>query len=219
MGTLRIDRYDAGHNEKSARKRRNWGMFDRTEPFELFAEWFADARRAEAVNPDAVCLATVSPSGVPSARMVLLKGFDVAGFVFYSNGESAKAADMAANPAAALCAYWKALGRQVRIEGSVAPVSAAEADAYFATRARGSQIGAWASEQSRPVDSRTVLETRVAELERKWAGQPVPRPPHWGGWRLAPQRIEFWLDRPDRLHDRLAFARIGTGWTRQRLQP
>lgn len=194
-------------------------MFERTEPIELFGEWFAEARRAEAVNPDAVCLATVSASGRPSARMVLLKGYDAAGFVFYSNGESAKAADMAANPAAALCAYWKALGRQVRIEGDVAPVTAAEADAYFATRARGSQIGAWASQQSRPVDSRAVLETRVADLERRWAGQAVPRPPHWGGWRLAPQRIEFWVDRPDRLHDRLVFARSGTGWTRQRLQP
>ncbi|MGE0255197.1 MAG: pyridoxamine 5'-phosphate oxidase [Alphaproteobacteria bacterium] len=194
-------------------------MFERTEPFELFGEWFAEARRAEPVNPDAVCLATVSASGEPSARMVLLKSFDAAGFVFYSNGESAKAADIAGNPAVALCAYWKALGRQVRIAGRVAPVTPAEADAYFATRARGSQIGAWVSDQSRPVDGRATLEARVAAREREWAGRPVPRPPHWGGWRLAPARIEFWVDRPDRLHDRLLFTRAGAGWTRQRLQP
>ncbi|MBM3561445.1 MAG: pyridoxamine 5'-phosphate oxidase [Alphaproteobacteria bacterium] len=194
-------------------------MFHHNEPFGLFGEWFAEARRAETVNPDAVCLATVAADGMPSARMVLLKSFDAAGFVFYSNGESAKATDIAGHPVAALCAYWKALGRQVRVDGAVAPVPAVEADAYFATRARGSQLGAWASQQSRPVDSRETLVARVAALERTWQGRAVPRPPYWGGWRLLPRRIEFWVDRPDRLHDRLLFERAGEGWTRQRLQP
>ena len=193
-------------------------MSDR-DPFEEFTAWFYAAVAAEPALPEAMTLATVSPEGQPSTRMVLLKAHDARGFVFYTNFDSAKGRDLLANPNASLCFHWKSLGRQVRIDGTVSPVDDAEADAYFASRPRGSQIGAWASEQSAPLESRAALEARVTALEAEHAGGDVPRPPHWSGFRLAPARIEFWQDRPDRLHDRLVFERHGVGWRETRLQP
>jgi len=193
-------------------------MSDR-DPFEEFTAWLDAAVAAEPALPEAMTLATVSPEGQPSTRMVLLKAHDARGFVFYTNFDSAKGRDLLANPNASLCFHWKSLGRQVRIDGTVSPVDDAEADAYFASRPRGSQIGAWASEQSAPLESRAALEARVTALEAEHAGGDVPRPPHWSGFRLAPARIEFWQDRPDRLHDRLVFERDGVGWRETRLQP
>ncbi|MBO23185.1 MAG: pyridoxamine 5'-phosphate oxidase [Rhodospirillaceae bacterium] len=188
-------------------------------PFLQFADWFDEAVAAEPGLPEAMTLATVSPAGHPSTRMVLLKAHDARGFVFYTNFNSAKGRDLLANPNASLCFHWKSLGRQVRIDGAVLSVKDAEADAYFAGRPRGSQIGAWASEQSVLVESRDALEVRVREVTAKYEGQNVPRPPHWSGFRLTPARIEFWQDRPDRLHDRLVFERNGPGWRKIRLQP
>ena len=164
-------------------------------------------------------VATVGPDGTPSLRMVLLKGYDADGFVFYSNTESRKGAHLLARPKAALLFHWKSLRRQVRLEGPVSPTTAEEADAYFATRARGSQIGAWASDQSRPVESRYALETRIAKFTAKFGLGAVPRPPHWAGFRIKPQRIEFWEDRPFRLHDRLVYLGQGDGWTTMKLYP
>lgn len=189
------------------------------DPIALFDEWFQIGQRAEPVNPNAMCLATVDARGRPAARMVLLKGFDSAGFVFYTNTESDKGRQLAVNPFAALCFYWRAVGLQVRVEGAVTPVSDDEAGEYFASRARGSRIGAWASAQSRPLVSRADLEQRVVELENKYVGGAVPRPPFWSGYRIAPDRIEFWRDRPDRLHDRHLYVRDGEGWAQSRLNP
>jgi pyridoxamine 5'-phosphate oxidase len=188
------------------------------DPLRQFSAWFA---RAAAVTrlPEAVALATVTESGDPAVRMVLLKGWDEAGFVFYTSYESDKGHQLAAHPVAALVAYWDPLGRQVRVEGPVTRVSAAESDAYFATRPRGHQVGAHASAQSRPVAGRAELEERVGALEARYADGPVPRPDAWGGYRLAPRRIEFWQNREDRLHDRLLYLPEDGGWRITRLQP
>lgn len=190
-----------------------------SDPFALFDEWFAAARASEPNDPEGMALATADASGRPSVRMVLLKGHDSSGFVFYTNEESAKAEQLASNPRAALLFHWKSLRRQVRIEGRVERVSDAQADAYFATRARDSQLGAWASDQSRPLDSRATFERRFEEMKRKFDGREVPRPPHWGGYRLAPESFEFWTDRPSRLHERRLFKNNGNGWTEGLLYP
>jgi pyridoxamine 5'-phosphate oxidase len=192
---------------------------DAVEPFDLFRGWFAEAEAAEPLSPEAVALATADADGRPAVRMVLLKGADEAGFVFYTNLESRKGGDLAANPRAALCLYWKSLGRQVRVEGGVVPVTPEEADAYFASRARDSRLGAWASRQSRALESRAVLEARVAAVAAEFPGDTVPRPPHWSGFRVVPQRIEFWQEQPYRLHDRIVFERDSAGWNRTRLFP
>lgn len=189
------------------------------DPFALFDEWMQIALRAEPVNPTAMCLATVGADGRPAARMVLLKGHDAAGFVFYTNTESDKGRQLAANPFAALCFYWKTVGLQIRIEGAVEPVTPEEAGTYFASRPRASRIGAWASEQSRPLASREDLDRRVAGFEEMYRGGAVPRPPHWSGYRVIPDRFEFWRDRPDRLHDRHLYVRAHGGWTETRLNP
>jgi pyridoxamine 5'-phosphate oxidase len=190
-----------------------------TGPYELFAAWFAEAAAREPNDPNAMTLATCSAEGMPSARIVLLKGHDARGFVFYSNQQSHKGADLAANPRAALLFHWKSLGRQVRIEGMVEQVTEAEADAYYATRPRVSRLGAWASSQSRPLASRAELERRVAEVEARFLDEPVPRPPHWSGWRVLPGYFEFWQDMPFRLHDRTIFTAHGGGWEHGKLFP
>jgi len=196
-------------------------MLDSTsaDPIRLFADWLAEAEKSEPNDPTAMTLATATPDGRPSARMVLLKGADAAGFVFYTNLESRKGRELAANPHAALVFHWKSLRRQVRVEGPIAPVTAEEADAYFHSRARASQIGAWASEQSRPLPGRFELEKRVAVYTARHAVGTIPRPPHWSGFRLAPERIEFWQDRPFRLHDRIVYEQGDGGWTTSRLFP
>jgi pyridoxamine 5'-phosphate oxidase len=190
-----------------------------TDPLALFDEWFAEARTSEPNDPEAMALATADPSGRPSARTVLLKGHGPDGFVFYSNEQSAKGEQLDANPRAALLFHWKSLRRQVRIEGSVEPVPNADADAYFASRARDSQLGAWASDQSRPLDSRATFEQRFEEVKRRFHGQDVPRPPHWRGYRVIPERIEFWTDRPHRLHERRLFTRDDGRWSEGLLYP
>jgi pyridoxamine 5'-phosphate oxidase len=190
-----------------------------TDPITQFDAWLRDAIAAEPSNPNAMTLATVSAEGRPSTRMVLLKGHDAQGFVFYTNFESQKGLELQANAYASLCFHWKSLDRQLRIDGLAEVVSDKEADAYFASRARGSQIGAWASEQSQPVESRDILEERVAKLERDYVGVDVPRPPHWSGFRVVPDRIEFWTDQRDRLHDRQVFIRADADWREIRLQP
>ena len=189
------------------------------EPFAPFQRWFAEAAESEPLA-ETMTLATATRDGVPSLRAVLLKGVDPRGFVFYTNMDSRKAEELLANPRAALCFHWKSLQRQVRVEGAVEAATEAEADAYFASRPRESQIGAWASDQSRPLASRGELEAHAAEFTRKFADRPsVPRPPNWAGFRIVPQRIEFWQERPSRLHDRLLFFRDGDRWRKQRLFP
>ena len=194
-------------------------IFDRVEPIDLFIEWLTEAKRHEPNDANAMSLATVDAEGLPDCRMVLLKDVDARGFTFYSNRESAKGLELAANPRAALLFHWKSLRRQVRVRGAVEPVSAAEADAYFASRARESRIGAWASDQSRPLAARADLESAVANETERFEGRDVPRPERWIGWRVIPHAVEFWRDRPFRLHDRLLFTRDADGWSRTRLQP
>jgi len=189
------------------------------DPIALFVTWLGEATKAEPNDANAMTLATVDEGGMPDARMVLLKGVDAAGFTFFTNIESAKGRELAAHPQAALVFHWKSLRRQVRVRGDIAPVTPAEADAYFATRARSSQLGAWASAQSRELPDRLALERRIAEMGLKFGLGAVPRPPHWSGYRLTPRSLEFWRDRPFRLHERLAFDRAKGGWSVRRLYP
>jgi pyridoxamine 5'-phosphate oxidase len=196
-------------------------LFAENEPFALFERWFKEAKDKEPSDPNAMALSTADASGVPDVRMVLMKGFDARGFAFYSNAESAKGRQMEANPRAAVVFHWKSLKRQVRVRGLIEPVSDAEADAYFQSRDRGARIGAWASQQSRPLEDRLALEKRIAEYAAKFGLGVVPRPAYWRGWRIAPLAIEFWRDRPFRLHDRLVFERgdVKSAWTKHRLYP
>jgi pyridoxamine 5'-phosphate oxidase len=191
------------------------------EPFTLFGEWFAEAVKTEPSDPNAMSLATVDADGMPDARMVLMKGYDADGFVFYSHTASPKGLELAANPKAALLFHWKSLRRQVRIRGKVSAVTAAEADAYFATRPKQSQIGTWASKQSQPLESRFAFEQAIAKAAAKYIIGDVPRPPGWSGWRVAPVQFEFWHDRPFRLHDRIEFRRATPDqpWSKTRLYP
>jgi pyridoxamine 5'-phosphate oxidase len=193
------------------------GMSD--DPFTLFDSWYAEAKQSEPNDPNAVALATADAEGRPSVRMVLLKGHGPDGFVIYTNRESRKAGELAANPQGALLFHWKSLRRQIRIEGPVSWATDEESDAYFASRGRDSQLGAWASEQSRPLDSRETFEQRFAEMTAKFEGQDVPRPPHWGGYRVTPTRIEFWQDRAHRLHERRLFVREDGNWSEGLLFP
>jgi pyridoxamine 5'-phosphate oxidase len=190
-----------------------------TDPLALFDQWFGEARTAEINDPEAMALATADSAGRPSVRTVLLKGHGPEGFVFYTNERSAKGEQLAANPRTALLFHWKSLRRQVRIDGAVERVAGAEADLYFASRARDSQLGAWASDQSRPLDRRETFEARFEEMNRRFEGKDVPRPPHWGGYRVIPERIEFWSDRPHRLHERRLFVRDGDKWREGLLYP
>jgi pyridoxamine 5'-phosphate oxidase len=191
------------------------------EPFRLFATWFEEAGRSEPNDPNAMALATVDAEGMPNVRMVLLKGFDEAGFVFYTNLESNKGREIGGSMKAAICFHWKSLKRQVRVRGPVERVTDEEADAYYASRPRGSRIGAWASQQSRPLESRFALEKAVATVTARHAIGDIPRPAHWSGFRIVPRSMEFWHDRPFRLHDRIIFERGAPdgAWTRTRLYP
>jgi pyridoxamine 5'-phosphate oxidase len=214
-----------GAGEFETRRAANypWGVTQNqvpfAEPFALFADWFAAAKANEPPEAEAMNLATATRDGMPSSRIVLLRGSDERGFVFFTNFDSRKGEELFANPHAALCFHWKSLKRQIRIEGSAAPVSDAESDAYFSQRARMSQIGAWASDQSRPLESRATFERRLVEVEVRFKDQSVPRPPRWSGFRLVPAQMEFWEERPFRLHERLVYRRNGNGWTMTRLYP
>ena len=192
---------------------------EKSDPLELFAAWYAEADKSEPNDPSALSLATVGPDGTPAVRMVLLKGFDASGFVFYTNLGSQKAHELDANPNAALCFHWPPRARQVRVQGTVEPVTEAEADAYFATRHRESRIGAYASKQSQPMEGRHDLEKRVASFVAKFAVGEIPRPPFWSGFRIVPRSIEFWVARPFRLHDRVLYVREGDHWRHERLYP
>jgi pyridoxamine 5'-phosphate oxidase len=192
---------------------------DLSDPYALFTTWFDQARQSEINDPNAMTLASCTADGMPSARIVLMKGYDHQGFVFYTNKQSRKGEELNANRHAALLFHWKSLQRQVRIEGTVEDVTDAEADAYYATRARVSRLGAWASIQSRPLPARAELERRVAEADARHPGEAIPRPPHWSGYRVVPARFEFWQDMPYRLHDRTVFTPDGAGWTTQKLYP
>lgn len=189
------------------------------DPHGLFDEWLAEAQASEPNDPTAMAVATADRNGRPSVRMLLLKGHDSRGFVFYTNADSRKGGELADNPHASLLFHWKSLRRQVRVEGGVGPVSDEEADAYFASRARDSQLGAWASDQSRPLDRRETFEARFAEIRDRFDGQPVPRPPRWSGFRVSPERIEFWSDRRHRLHERRLFLKQEGGWSEGLLYP
>lgn len=191
------------------------------EPFSLFGEWFGEAFKSEPADGNAMTLATVDADGMPDARMVLLKGFDTDGFVFYSHVDSAKGRELTANPKAALVFHWKSLRRQVRVRGTVETVTSTEADAYFATRPKQAQLGAWASKQSQPLESRFAFEQQIAKYAAKHLIGEVPRPAGWNGWRIVPLAIEFWHDRPYRLHDRIVFTRTSArdAWTKTRLYP
>lgn len=191
------------------------------DPLALFKAWFAEAKATEPNDPDAMALATVDASGLPDVRMVLLKAADERGFVFYTNEQSAKGGELASNPKAALVLHWKSIRRQVRVRGAVERVTDAEADSYFASRSRDSRIAASASDQSRALDSRKTFEARVAALQRQFEGKDVPRPAHWGGYRIVPSEIEFWQDRPHRMHDRILFMRkdAKSAWAKTRLYP
>ncbi len=196
-------------------------LFAENEPFALFERWFKDAKEKEPSDPNGMALATADASGFPDVRMVLMKGFDHSGFVFYTNAESAKGRQLEENARAAVAFYWKSLRRQVRVRGTIEPVSDAEADAYFRSRDRGARLGAWASRQSRPLEDRLALEKRIAEYALKYGVGEVPRPEYWRGYRLVPLSIEFWRDRPFRLHDRLQFTRTDAAspWVKSRLYP
>lgn len=194
-------------------------FLDAHEPFSLFRAWFEEAKTHEPDVPEAMALATADESGLPDVRMVLLKGFDDSGFVFYTNAESAKGRQLAASMQAAALFHWKSLSRQVRLRGPVEPVNDAESDAYFQSRPRDSRIGAWASRQSQPLESRFALEKAVAFQVARFGLAEIPRPPHWRGYRIVPTTIEFWADRPFRLHDRLRFTRADSSWTQERLYP
>ena len=196
-------------------------LFEGDEPLALFDRWFAAAQAGEPNDPNGMAVATVDGDGLPDVRMVLLKGHDARGFVFYTNVESAKGRQLEADPKAALLFHWKSLRRQIRIRGPVEPVSDADSDAYYASRPRGSQLGAWASDQSRPLPSRETLERRVAEVDASHPGHAPPRPPFWRGFRVQPLSFEFWRDRRSRLHDRMVFRReaLDRPWTRLRLYP
>lgn len=189
------------------------------DPIQIFDAWLREAEAGEPNDPNAMALATADGEGRPSVRMVLLKAHDARGFVFYTNRESRKAGELATNTQAALLFHWKSLRRQVRVEGAVSPVTDAESDAYFATRSRASQLGAWASDQSRPLHDRSTFEARYADMERRFDGQDIYRPPHWGGYRVVPDRIELWEDRPGRLHHRRLFTRTDDGWSEGLLFP
>lgn len=189
------------------------------DPIAFFESWFEEAKKTELNDPDAMALATATPDGQPSLRMVLLKGLGPDGFVFYTNKESHKGQQIEVNAKAALTFHWKSLRRQVRVEGVLNEVDAAQADAYFASRSRDSQISAWAAEQSRPMTDRSIFLDRISEATKRFEGQDVPRPDHWSGFRLTPDLIEFWLDQPHRMHDRLVYKRDGDAWMTERLYP